>query len=138
MQSKMAWNEHAPRRLRMSSHPVNLALRFLLELAAISAMSVWGFSCGNGAARFIFAVAIPLAAAAVWGVFAVPGDPSRSGSAPVPIPGTLRLGLEICFFAFAVWCLFSTHHPTLAILLGSITAAHYAISYDRMGWLVRP
>ena len=76
-------------------------------------------------------------AAAVWGVFAVPGDPSRSGSAPVPVPGALRLLLEIGFFAFAVWCLSSLHPPSLAILLGSVTAAHYAISYDRIGWLLR-
>jgi len=121
----------------MSSHPINLALRFLLELAAITSMSCWGFSHGNGLARFAFAVIAPLVAAAVWGVFAVPGDPSRSGSALVPVPGTLRLILEICFFSFAAWCLFSINRPTLAIMLGSITALHYAISYDRIRWLVR-
>ena len=121
----------------MSSHPINLALRFLLELAALGAMAWWGYSRGSGGARLLLAAAIPLAAAVAWGVFAVPGDPSRSGSAPVPIPGTLRLGLEICFFSFAVWCLSSIHHPALAILLGSIMATHYAISYDRMRWLVR-
>ena len=121
----------------MSSHPINLALRFLLELAAISAMSFWGFAHGSGWARFAFAVIAPLAAAAIWGVFAVPGDPSRSGSAPVPVSGMLRLILEICFFAFAVWCLFSIHRPTLAILMGSITTLHYAVSYDRIRWLLR-
>lgn len=133
----MVWNERAPRRLRMSSHPINLALRFLLELAAISAMSCWGFAHGNGLARVAFAAIAPLTAAAIWGVFAVPGDPSRSGSAPVPVSGTLRLVLEICFFAFAVWCLFDIHRPTLAIMLSSITAVHYAVSYDRIRWLVR-
>ena len=121
----------------MSSNPINLALRFLLELASISAMSFWGFAHGNGLARFVFAAVAPLTAAMIWGVFAVPGDPSRSGSAPVPVPGILRLGLEMCFFAFAVWCLFGINRPTLAILLGSVTAIHYAISYDRIGWLVR-
>lgn len=122
----------------MSSHPTNLALRFLLELAAVSAMSFWGFAHGGGWARFAFAAIAPLTAAAVWGVFAVPGDPSRSGSAPVPVPGTLRLILEIGFFAFAVWCLLSTHRPILGVLLGSVTTLHYAVSYDRIRWLVRP
>jgi hypothetical protein len=121
----------------MSSNPINLALRFLLELASITAMAFWGFAHGNGLARLVFAAAVPLAAAMIWGVFAVPGDPSRSGSAPVPVPGMLRLGLEICFFAFAVWCLFDLNRPTLVVLLGSVTAVHYAISYDRIGWLVR-
>ena len=121
----------------MSSHPVNLALRFLLELAAIGAMSLWGFAHGGGVARWVWAVAAPLAAATVWGVFAVPGDPSRSGSAPVPVPGALRLGLEICFFTSAVGCLLHIHRPTLAIMLASVTAIHHAVSYDRIGWLLR-
>ena len=121
----------------MSSHPINLALRFLLELAALGVMSFWGFAQGGGWARFAFAAIVPLTAASAWGVFAVPGDPSRSGSAPVPLPGSLRLVLEIGFFAFAVWCLFSIHRPALAIALGSITTLHYAVSYDRIRWLVR-
>lgn len=121
----------------MSSHPINLALRFLLELVALGAMSIWGFAHGAGWTRFAFAIMAPLMAAAVWGVFAVPGDPSRSGSAPVPVAGILRLILELGFFTFAVWCLFSLPRPSLAILLGSVTAAHYAISHDRIGWLLR-
>lgn len=121
----------------MSSHPLNLALRFLLELAALSAMALWGFAHGSGVARFVLAVATPLVAATVWGVFAVPGDPSRSGSAPVPVPGASRLGFEICFFASAAGCLFDIHRPILAIMLASVTVLHYAVSYDRIRWLLR-
>jgi hypothetical protein len=62
----------------MGFHPVNLAIRFILELAALVAMGVWGWLQVDGVLRFVVALAVPIAAAALWGVFAVPGDRSRS------------------------------------------------------------
>lgn len=121
----------------MKPHPLNLALRFLLELAAISAMSLWGFRHGTGSSRFFYAAIAPLIAAGIWGMFAVPGDPSRSGSAPVPVRGLIRLGLETGFFSFAVWCLARIGWPSAALVLGIITAVHYSVSYDRIRWLLR-
>ncbi|WP_280456932.1 DUF2568 domain-containing protein, partial [Nocardia carnea] len=38
-------------------------------------------------ARWLLVVLLPVVAAAAWGVFAVPDDPSRSGAAPVAVPG---------------------------------------------------
>ena len=66
----------------MGSHPVNLALRFLMELSALMAMAYWGWQQSDSALRIVFALGVPIVAAAVWGTLAVPGDPSRSGSAP--------------------------------------------------------
>ncbi len=77
--------------LTMGSHSLNLALRFLLELAALGAMGYWGWTQHEGPVRWRWAIGLPLVAAVLWGTFAVPNDPSRSGQAPVPIPGILRL-----------------------------------------------
>ena len=86
----------------MASHPLNLALRFLLEIAAMVAIGYWGFSQHTGIWRFLIGFGLPVIAAAIWGTFAVPDDPSRSGRAPVPIPGVLHLVFELSLLGFAV------------------------------------
>lgn len=121
----------------MASHPLNLALRFVLELAALGSMGLWGFRSAPGAARYALAFAAPLLAACVWGVFAVPNDPSRSGRAPVPVPGLVRLCLELAFFALGAWALGRAGRPLWGMALAAITALHYALSYDRVSWLLQ-
>jgi hypothetical protein len=75
--------------------------------------------------------------AVLWGVFAVPGDRSRSGDAPVPVPGILRLLLELLLFGFAAWCLYDAGLVLLANIFGIVVLVHYIISYDRIIWLLR-
>jgi hypothetical protein len=120
----------------VGSHPINLALRFGLELAALAAMGLWGWHVTAGVFRVVLAVAIPVVAAVLWGVLAVPGDPSRSGSTFFATPGAIRLVFELAFFAFAVWALIATDHARLAAAMAAIVVVHYAISYDRIGWLL--
>ena len=38
----------------------------------------------------------------IRGVFAVPDDPSRSGSAPIAVPGLARLTLEAAVFGVGI------------------------------------
>ena len=102
----------------MGSHPVNLAIRFLLELAALLATGVWGWRQSDGWPRFILALGVPLVAAVLWGTFAVPDDPSRSGKAPVAIPGIIRLLIELGIFAFATWALYDEGFTGLSGVLG--------------------
>jgi len=120
----------------MGPHPLNLAVRFLLELSALYALGLWGWRHGDGGWRFVIAAAMPLIAAALWGTFAVPGDPSRSGSAPVPVAGLLRLALEIGFFASATWALYDLGHAVLTAVFGAAVVIHYLLSYDRVSWLI--
>ena len=120
----------------MGSHPVNLAIRFLLELTALAAMGIWGWNLSEVWIRFVLMMAIPLLAAAVWGTFAVPKDPSRSGSAPIPIPGLLRLVIEFAFFAFATWIFYDLGYTRLSWIFGSTVIVHYIVSYDRIRCLV--
>ena len=85
--------------------------------------------------RYVLAIVLPLSLAVVWGVFAVPGDPSRSGQAPVPVSGMIRLLLELAVFAVAVWCLYASDARGAALVLAVATVGHYLLSYDRVAWL---
>jgi hypothetical protein len=69
----------------MASNPINLALRFVLELAAWAASGVWGWHQGTGALRVVLALGIPLVEMVLWGTFRVPEDASSSGRASVPV-----------------------------------------------------
>jgi len=102
----------------MSSHPINLAVRFLLEIAGLAALVMLGWYCGEGINRYLLALGLPLIAAAFWGIFAVPGDPSRSGETVVQIPGVVRLLLELTFFASATCSLFIISKPILGWMYG--------------------
>ena len=94
-------NDNRKLLINMGTHPINLAVRFLLEMAALISLGVWGWKVGDSWTRYILAIGIPLILAVGWGTFAVPDDPSRSGSAPVPVPGIIRLLLELGFFSVA-------------------------------------
>lgn len=121
----------------MGTHPINLTLRFILELIALFSMGYWGWTQHDGILRFFWAFGLPLVAAILWGTFAVPNDPSRSGKAPVPVPGILRLLLELGVFALGIWCLFSAGLPNLGWLLSIVVILHYLVSYDRIIWLLK-
>lgn len=118
----------------MSSHPINLGLRFVLELAALAAAGVWGWYKGEGWLRFLLAFGIPVVIAILWATFRVPNDP---GPAPVVVPGLLRLLFELAVFAFAVWALADARFVTLAWILGIALAVHYITAYDRVLWLIK-
>jgi hypothetical protein len=72
----------------------------------------------------------------MWGTFRVPGDPSSSGRAPVAVPGWTRLTLEVLFFGAAAGALRLAGHPVLALAFGAATLLHYALSPDRIRWLL--
>ncbi|TNE56036.1 MAG: DUF2568 domain-containing protein [Bacteroidetes bacterium] len=120
----------------MGTHPINLAFRFLLELTVLAAAGTWGWRQGEGWSRYLWAIGLPLLLAALWGTFAVPGDPSRSGSAPVPTNGMVRLALELAFFAFAAWVLYDMGYGRWGAAMGVLVVVHYVLSYDRVQWLL--
>ncbi len=110
--------------------------RFLLELFALIAFGIWGWKQADGWMRFALAFAIPLILAGLWGIFTVPNDPSRSGAAPIAVPGILRLILELLFFALAIWCLSELDLEVVSIIYGILVLTHYMLSYDRIHWLL--
>ena len=120
----------------MGSHPVNLILRFLLEIMALISLGIWGWKESESWFRFVLAFGLPIILATVWGVFAVPNDPSRSGSAPINTSGFIRLVIELGIFGFAIWSLHDIGNDTFSLIFGIVVLGHYLISYDRVLWLL--
>lgn len=115
----------------------SLALRFALELSALAALGRCGFvAVGGGAFGWAAGTASVIVAAAAWGTFAVPGDPSRSGRAPVPVSGAARLALEAAVFgggaaalaALGAWAWLGAYAVGLV--------AHHASAGARVRWLL--
>ena len=121
----------------MGSHPLNLAVRFLLELTALFSMGIWGWRYGEGWVRLVLAALIPILAGVLWGTFAVPDDPSRSGTAPIAVPGLVRLTIEAAVFGLGVWAMNNAGFTRSSWVFGIIVVFHYAVSYDRIMWLIR-
>jgi hypothetical protein len=121
----------------MSNHPINLALRFLLEIAALFSLAYWGWTQHQGVLRYVLAIGLPLIAAVVWGTIRVPGDASHSGTARVPVPGILRLVIELVFFGLGAWSLYASGLTTWSMILAALVIVHYLVSYDRVLWLIK-
>ena len=63
----------------MSKHPVNLAIRFALEVAAIITVGVWGFRSSDEWYGYLLALLLPLLFVVLWGAFAVDLDFQKLG-----------------------------------------------------------
>ena len=120
----------------MSSKPLNLLLRFLLEITALVVTGIWGYQLSDSWSRFLLAILFPLLFAGLWGIFAVPGDPSRSGKTVIPTPGKARLVLELILFSAATGMISGLGYPRLSWIFGCVVLVHYIFSYDRISWLL--
>ena len=121
----------------MGSHPINLMIRFLLEIAALAAVGIWGWKQGTDWDRFLWAALLPVLLMTLWGVFAVPKDPSRSGIAPVPVGGWLRLLIELGIFSSAAWAFYDIGFVQTSLFFSGICLIHYIGSYDRIRWMLK-
>ena len=117
--------------------PANLALRFVLELAALVGIGALVWHLGEGIVAWIGVIAAPLAAGAAWGTFNVADDPSRSGKAPVAVPGWIRLVLEVAVLVGGAIGIAVAWSCPAGIVLGALVALHYVASYRRVAWLTR-
>ncbi|WP_292111014.1 YrdB family protein [Mesorhizobium sp.] len=115
----------------------NLTLRFLLELSALLGLGMAGWTFSAAFWRWILAIALPLVAAVLWGTFAVLNDPSRSGRAPVPVPGAARLMLELVILFGGAAGFYLAGHAATGIAMAMLIALSYAFSLDRLAWLLR-
>jgi hypothetical protein len=119
----------------MALRSINLAAHFALEWCALAAVAYWGFRAGQGwLPQIALGIGVPLAAAAAWAVFRVPGDP---GPAPVAVPGPVRLVFELAVFGLAVGCLAAAGQSALAAVLALAVAVNYILMRDRIAWLWR-
>jgi hypothetical protein len=91
----------------------NLAVKFLLELAAFAALAYWGAQTGTGATAVVLAIVAPAAAIAVWSVFAAPRSKRR-------LPLSARAPLELGVFALAAVALAAAGGAVLAIIFAVV------------------
>jgi hypothetical protein len=108
-------------------------VRFTLEIVANVGIGRWAHAHGGWVA-VVLAVG---AALGVWTVFNVPGDPSRGGNAPVPVPGAVRLLVEGAVFTAGALGLWRTAGSAWAAGFAVVTAAHYATTGPRLRFILR-
>jgi hypothetical protein len=117
----------------MSDRPAVLGLHFLLELAALFAVGVWGWTTHDGVQRWVWAIAPPLLLATVWAIFRVPND---GGDPIVTVPGPVRLSIEWSVMAVAVALLWASGQEAWAVVLLALVVIDYALQYDRVARLL--
>ena len=115
----------------------NLALRFFLEIAALGGFAVLAWNLSEGWVRYLAVLIALVVLMTLWGVFAVPDDPSRSGNAPVPVPGLVRLGLELAILLGGGIALYLAGFGLAGSALAALVVLHYALSLDRINWLLQ-
>ncbi|NNE11655.1 MAG: YrdB family protein [Ilumatobacter sp.] len=124
-----------------SSHPTALSpvpatFRFLVELAALMAWAIVGWRLLDGAASWLGSIALPAAAATLWGLFRVPGDQSAGSDGAIPVPGPLRLAVEVVVLLGAAFALAVAWSPLAGALLAVAVLAQGASTARRLRWLV--
>lgn len=112
----------------MSKNPLLLLIRFLMEIAALIIVAMWGWHCTIDWTRYLLAIGLPIAAAIIWGIFRIPNDPNP---APVEVSGIVRLSYELFLFGFATWALYNMEYVTLCYVMGGTTIVSYTAGYDR-------
>lgn len=116
--------------------PWNAALRFALEMAALVGIGVGIWSLSGGPVGAIATATAVVATVTVWGVFNVPGDPSRSGSAPIAVRGWVRLAIELIVFGCGIAGFAVAGNGVAALVVGGLVVFHYLASGDRIAWLL--
>jgi Protein of unknown function (DUF2568) len=96
---------------------LNLLVKFLLELAALAALGLWGASVADGPAAALLAVALPVVVAILWGRFAAPRARHR-------LPLNLRAPFELGVFALAAIALWGAGAATWAAVFAVIAVAN--------------
>ncbi|MFX1606254.1 MAG: YrdB family protein, partial [Promethearchaeota archaeon] len=100
------------------------------------AYGYWGVNQEFGLFNYVLMVLLPVIVAVLWGTFAVPNDPSRSGGAPIPVPGYVRLLLEVLILGFAGLAMYVEGLLYLSFIFLSLVIIHYILARERIGWLL--
>jgi hypothetical protein len=103
-------------------HEANETLAFLLELVMLGLLAWWGAQAVSGlAGRVLLAVAVPLAAAVLWGLFAAP-------RARVPLPLAGILTVKAIEFGGAAVALAALGHPVLAVVFAAVALVNTTLA----------
>lgn len=103
--------------------PANLALAFLLELAALAAFADWGLGASSETIiRILLGVGTPVIAAVLWGIFAAPNSKRR-------LRGPGYLAFKLVFFALATLALLASSRTTLALVFAALVVINIVLGY---------
>ena len=99
---------------------LNLAVKFLLELAALAAFGLWGASIADGPAAVLLAIGLPLLVAALWGTLAAPRARHR-------LPRRLRAPFELGVFALASLALWQAGWAVAGAAFAAVAIVNVAL-----------
>jgi hypothetical protein len=94
-------------------------------------------TAGHGALGWAAAIAVPLALAAIWSTFAVPGDPCHPRKAPVRVTGGIRIVIELALFFGGAAALVSLDWWDWFDAFIAAFVVHQAGAMKRLQWLSR-
>jgi hypothetical protein len=117
----------------MHLRPVDLALRGILELAAVVGLLLGGMASVAGVVGILLGIVGVVVAGAAWATFRVPGDP---GPSPRPVRGAARLALELVLLVLGAIGWLLAGWLLAGLLLGALVVGHYLMTADRVRWLL--
>jgi Protein of unknown function (DUF2568) len=94
--------------------PINLALRFLLEICAVVAVGYSGFHTGHGTlTKLVLGLGGPVLVIVLWGAFAAP-------KVAVSLPEPVRFALGLVILLAAAIALVDAGQSVLGIVFGIV------------------
>jgi uncharacterized protein DUF2568 len=102
---------------------INLGVRFLLELAALTSFAYWGGTLpATSLIRIIAAITLPLIVAVFWGFFVAP-------KARIPTGRLGRAGLGLIVFLAGAAALFDRGHGSIAQAFAAVAIVSSLVVY---------
>lgn len=100
----------------------NEVLAFLIELVAVAAVAIWGFTIAAGLpVKIVLGVGAPVLFVAVWAAFLAPASEHR-----LLMPWLLIVKLVV--FGLASAALAASGYPMLALALGLVTLLNLGLA----------
>lgn len=116
--------------------PAQAGFRFLVELAALVCWAVVGWEVGGDTWGWVLAIGFPTVAASTWATFRVPGDLSAGKGGPIPVPGLVRLVIEVDVLALAAVFAIVVGQVVLGVVVLVAVVVHYLLTLRRVRWLL--
>jgi len=116
--------------------PAQAGFRFLVELAALTCWAVVGWEVGGDTWGWVLAIGFPTVAASTWATFRVPGDLSAGKGGPIPVPGLVRLVVEVDVLVLAAVFAIVVGQVVLGVVVLVAVVVHYLLTLGRVRWLL--
>lgn len=117
---------------------VMLAVRFLVEIVALSAVGFAGWRIGEGSVPgAVLGALFVVIAATFWSIFSVRNDPSRNPDPVIAVRGWVRLVIEFAVFGLAAWSLWAFVSRAASESFLTVVGIISLVGWDRLWWMLR-